>query len=186
MKQYLKQFVSKDSQEEWQKLKSQMPWNFSTEGSELLANFQFEELDTDLDDEAEIADLIENSEVGTIWGEFFLEPVLSIGDDFYPFVQNCQQLLLLEQVPSLSNLSGLAKSDQPWKQGIPQDAVSFLVIACPRCQLIFTDGDTDEDFNPDDEDGWIDDSCPACNGSGEWVYELGRARSNNFLVAIRQ
>jgi hypothetical protein len=79
---------------------------------------------------------------------------------------------MLEQVPSLSNLEVLYQSERPWVEGLPQDAISYLLIVCPRCQLIATDGDEEADFEPDEDESFVDDNCPACAGTGEWAFEL--------------
>lgn len=79
---------------------------------------------------------------------------------------------MLEQVPNLSNLEVLYKSERPWVEGLPKDAISYLLIVCPRCQLIATDGDEEADFEPDEDESFVDDNCPACAGTGEWAFEL--------------
>jgi hypothetical protein len=172
MQKYLRPFVTEDTVEAWGKVKDQMPWNFKTEGSEQLAVLQFSDCDNVVSNAEAIKELIAGSPTGTIWGAFYLDPYITLGNDFYPYIRSCQQIVMLEQVPSLSNLEVLYQSEHPWVEGLPQDAISYLLIVCPRCQLIATDGDEEADFEPDEDESFIDDNCPACDGTGEWTFEL--------------
>lgn len=172
MQEYLKAFVNEDRTEAWAKVKDQMPWNFKTEGSEQLAALGFEESGIDVSDVEAIGNIISESPKGSIWGAFYLDPYITLGDDFYPYIRSCQQIIMLEQVPALGNLEVIYKSERPWAEGLPQDAISYLLIVCPRCQLIATDGDEEADFEPDDDESFVDDNCPACDGNGEWTFEL--------------
>jgi hypothetical protein len=172
MKKYLKPFVTEDTPEAWAKVKGQMPWNFKTAGSEKLAGLDFSDCDIDISDAKAIDELISESPKGTIWGAFYLDPYITLGNDFYPYIRNCQQLVMLEQVPGLSSLEAIYMSKRPWSEGLPQDAISFLLIVCPRCQLIATDGDEEADFEPDEDESFVDENCPACDGTGEWDFEL--------------
>lgn len=172
MQKYLKAHVDEDTAEAWAKIQDQMPWNFKTQGSEKLASLQFRDSEIDISDAKAIEELISNSPKGTVWGEFYLDPFITPGGDFYPYVRSCQQVVLLEQVPSLSNLENVYISELPWSENLPQDAISYLLIVCPRCQLIAMDGDVEEDFDPDEDESFIDEDCPACSGTGEWGFEL--------------
>lgn len=172
MHEYLKQFVSTDTIESWSIVKSQMPWRASADTAHDFADLKFEEIDVDISNPEEIAKVLATSAKGTIWGEFYVDGGITLGDNFYPYIQNCQQLAVLEKVPSLSNLSGLLKSNLPWREGMPSGAISYLVISCPRCHIIFTDGDAETISDPEEEEGWIQEDCPACTGTGEWVYSL--------------
>jgi hypothetical protein len=172
MQKYLKAFVAEDTAQAWAKVKDQMPWNFKTEGSERLGALEFSDSNVDISDAKAIEDLISESPKGSIWGAFYLDPFITLGNDFYPYIRNCQQIVMLEQVPGLSNLEVLYKSERPWAEGLPQDAISYLLIVCPRCQLIAMDGDEEADFEPDDDESFVDDNCPACDGTGEWDFEL--------------
>lgn len=172
MRKYLRPLVTEDTPDAWAEVKGRMPWNFKSEGSEKLADLHFKVSQTDVSDAKAIEALISNSPKGTVWGEFYLDPFITPGGDFYPYVRSCQQIAVLEQVPSLSNLEFLYISETPWIDGLPRDAVSYLVIICPRCQLIATDGDEDADFEPDEDEDFVDEDCPACSGTGEWEFEL--------------
>jgi hypothetical protein len=109
---------------------------------------------------------------GTIWAEFYVHPGISLANDFYPIVLNCLQLSCLDRVPSMNSLVGLYQSDKALPGENQISPTSFLAVACPRCHLIFVDGDVEEEFEPDDEESWVESDCPACEGIGEWVYEL--------------
>lgn len=172
MQKYLKAHVDEDTAEAWAKIQDQMPWNFKTQGSEKLASLQFRDSKIDISDPKAIEELISNSPKGTVWGEFYLDPFITPGGDFYPYVRSCQQVVVLEQVPNLSNLENVYISELPWSENLPQDAISYLLIVCPRCQLIAMDGDVEEDFDPDEDESFIDEDCPACSGTGEWGFEL--------------
>lgn len=97
--------------------------------------------------------------------------MLTIGDEFFPRIVDCLQISLVDRVPSLSNLTGIYEAQTTWASNVPASAISLLIIACPRCQLLFTEGDEDAEFDPEDSDEWLDEDCIACEGSGEWAYE---------------
>lgn len=172
MHEYLESFVDEDTPGAWAKLRDQMPWNFYKEGSEKVATLKLSNSNVNVSDAGAVQELLSKSPKGTVWGEFYLDPFITPGADFYPYVRSCQQLVMLDQVPNLSSLENLYISERPWSDGIPQDAISFLLIVCPRCQLIAMDGDVEEDFEPEDDESFVDDNCPACSGSGEWEFEL--------------
>ena len=162
--------VKSDTATEWASLKAGMPWSSQEAGAEKLVGLGIEQVDIALN-EAAISELLDTSPAGTVWGEFVVEPFVQIGDDYSAFVMNCLTTAVLTQVPSFSSLSGISKSEKPWVEGLPTFATSWMVIACPRCHLTATDGDPDEEIDFYDED-WIDEDCIACEGTGEWEFEL--------------
>lgn len=169
MNEHLSILVKEDTAEAWEQIKSAMPWNFSAIGSEKI-NFSKAEQLGDFSEEFIEEQLAENPP-GTIWAEFYDDPVLTIGEEFTPIVQMALYVCPITQVPSLSNLTAIYLSSEPWSSEMPDSAISYLLVACPRCQIIYLDGDLDQDFEADGDD-WIDPECPACDGSGEWEYEL--------------
>lgn len=164
--------VDEDSPEAWAKLREQMPWNWATseEDKKLIEQLGLEEVEIDTSDRQEINNLLKNSEEGTIFGEYFFEPFISINDDFYSYVLSSQQIFLLEKdsTPSIDELVCLyrAKTSIVTNDFSP---ISFLAVVCPRCQLRFTEGDEDLDFQPED---CVFEDCIACDGTGEWLFEL--------------
>jgi len=172
MENFLKILVEHDKPEAWAQIKRLMPWELADEKTQTFTTLKFEPLDEiDVEDEGEVLQLIASSIEGTIWGEFEIEPYIELGDGFIPYIVTCKEVVLLskEATPGWS-LSGLYKTQTPSKEHAIS-AVSFLAISCPRCQLIFTQGDEDVEFMPDDG-GWVNEDCIACEGSGEWSYEL--------------
>ena len=173
MQESFQQIVDEDTAEAWSEVKKQMPWaNIDKGDGAKLAELGFRDSEIDHTDEDEIEALISSSEEGSVWGEFYLDPIISIGDDFDVYIKNCQYVSPLRQTPSLSNLEGIYVSERAWTEGLPTSAISYLLIVCPRCQLLATGGDQDVDFDPEEDESFIDEDCPACSGTGEWEYEL--------------
>lgn len=172
MEKYFQVLVSEDSPEAWATLREQMPWNWapSVEETELFKRIGLEELNTDRTDSEAVREKLENSEDGTIFGEFYLDPGLEINGNFEPSLINCLQIIGLRKgsTPSLGDLTCMWQS----KIAILTDdfsPISWMVIVCPRCQLQFTEGDSDTEFSPED---CVFDDCSACGGTGEWEYAL--------------
>jgi hypothetical protein len=171
MEDFLKQLVEEDTIEAWQALKDQMPWNFAGEDDSAVAALGFEEAEIDLEDPEEVAALLDDHEEGTVWMETYLDPGLYIGEDFMPYLVHCQQIICLPKGSKPSSATALFIAKSAKTADMQDYAISLLIVACPRCQLLYTQGDDDVDFDTDIED-WIDQECPACEGTGEWEYEL--------------
>lgn len=169
MNEHLSILVNEDTAEDWRQIKSAMPWNFSSVESEKINFSKAEQLDGISEDF--IIEQLKSNPTGTIWAEFYVDPALSIGDEFTPISQMALEVCPISKVPSPNNLNAIYRSPEPWSSDLPDSAISFLVVFCPRCQIIHLDGDLDQDFEPDDDE-WIDPECPACDGTGEWEYEL--------------
>lgn len=172
MEDYFSSLVSEDTTEAWAKVKEQMPWSWapSQKDKELIEQIGLQQLEIDTSDEEEVSEVLQNSLDGTIFGEFYVEPFLSINDDFFAYVKTCLQLIPLDSAstPTLDELTSIYRS----KRKLVADdfsPVNYMVIICPRCQLRFTEGDEDLDYSPDD---CVYEDCIACDGSGEWVFEL--------------
>lgn len=168
---FLEAYVSEDTPEAWEEFKGGMPWDSTQEEKELFSELGLKRIEiANLSPEL-IEQLLIDSSEGTIWAEFYIEPGISLANDFYPIVMNCLQLSSLDRVPSMNSLAGLYRSDTAWSGEKRISPISFLSVACPRCHLIFVEGDVEEEFEPDDEESWVESDCPACEGSGEWVYD---------------
>ena len=171
MEDYFKVLVAQDTAEAWAALKQEMPWGWapSNEEKKLAKKLGLQVLDVDVYNPEEIRSLLDKSEDGTIFGEFWSEPMLEIGEGFYPHVLNCQVLLPLSKDSNPNqDLTNLFRSKTP----ITSDdfsPISLMVIVCPRCQLRFTEGDPDVDLEPEE---CAYEDCISCGGSGEWEYEL--------------
>ena len=167
---FLEVVVSSDTPSEWAEVRNQMPWNFADPDSSKVAALNLSELDTDVNDQNAVLQKIKSSPEGTIWGEFYFDPFLTISESFDPHVLSSHQLIRLSQnsIPN-GDLNCLYRSD-PATDDCPEWVTSYVVVACPRCHLMFTKGD--EDIYLDLDEDWIQDDCFACDGSGEWVYEL--------------
>lgn len=172
MKKYLQDFVDQDTAEAWKDFKSGMPWDSSSVALGLVSELNFEKVALDSKTPDAIEHLLSASTPGTIWAEFFVYPGISLPNDFYPMVVDCLQLSQINKLPSLNSLAELYRSDRPLKSGTSVSLTTFLAVSCPRCHLIFVDGDVEAEFEPEDDDSWINSDCPACEGTGEWVYEL--------------
>ena len=171
MDDYFGALVAEDTPESWAALKALMPWNMAPSEEEglLFAQLKLQQLDTDSDDDEGVAALLKASGDGTIFGELELEPMLSVGDDFCPYVITAQQIVALESSSRIpASLISLYRSEAVLgvENFLP---LSYLVIVCPRCQLQFTEGDLEQEVEPDD---CVFDDCIACDGTGEWVWEL--------------
>lgn len=171
MWEFLEAYVSEDSREAWEDLKSGMPWDSVEHEQDLFSKLGFKRIATEALAPDIVEQLLVDSPKGTIWGEFYIEPIISLANDFYPVITNCLQLSPLDRVPSLTAFTGLYRSDKAFLEEKRFSPISFMSAVCPRCHLIFVEGDVEEEFEPDDEDSWVDDDCPACEGSGEWVYD---------------
>ena len=171
MEEYFKALVAEDTVEAWATLKKSMPWGQTPteEQKKLVKKLGLKIVEIDTDNTKEVRSLLETSQDGTIFGDFWWEPFLEIGDGFYPYILNCQKLIPLskDSTPGL-DLTNLYKS----KNAIEKDVylpISLLVIVCPRCHLSATEGDPDHDILPEE---CALDNCIACGGNGEWEFEL--------------
>lgn len=171
MEEYFEGIVAEDSVEAWAALKDSMPWSWapSDQQKKLFKQLDLQDVEIDTEDPEEITALLQSSQDGTIFGEFWFEPSIEIGGDFYPYILTCQILVPLskESTPN-HDLTNLYRSSTPIASE-DFSPISLLVIVCPRCQLRFTEGDPDFEVGP--EECRFED-CIACGGTGEWHYEL--------------
>jgi hypothetical protein len=171
MEEYFEALVAEDTVEAWAALKKKMPWALapSSEEKKLAKQLGLKVLDIDIYNPEEIRSLLDNSPDGTIFGDFWHEPFLEIGGGFYPQLLNCQVLLPLSKDSTPNHeLTNLFRS----KTAVKNDdfsPISLMVIVCPRCELRFTEGDSDIEAEPEE---CVFEDCIACGGSGEWEYEL--------------
>jgi len=172
MDKYFQKLVKEDTASAWAELKAQMPFNFSQDGSDLISELGLDPLEIDFEDDDEVEEALADVKPNTIWAEHYLEPILVINDHFAPYVVNCQSISLVENFPGSRDLTGLYLASTEWTDDVSTEAISFLAIACPRCQLKHTQGDEDAEFSPDFGGEWIDQGCLACDGTGEWTYDL--------------
>lgn len=172
MKEFLKGFVAQDTAEAWEEFKSGMPWDPRNLALGLISELNFERIPWETTAPEFFEHLLSSSTPGTIWAESFVYPSISLPNDYYPKVVDCSQLSQINGLPSMNSLAELYRSDRPLSSGASVSLTTLLAMSCPRCHLIFVDGDVEAEFEPDDEESWIDSECPACNGTGEWVYEL--------------
>ena len=171
MENFLKQLVEEDTSEAWQALKDQMPWNFAGADDASVAALGFEEAEIDLQDAEELSALLSENEEGKVWMETYLDPGLYIGEDFMPYLLHCQLLVCLTKDSRPTSATALFVSNVAKPSEMQDSAISLLIVACPRCQLMYTKGDEEIEFDTDVED-WIEQDCIACEGTGEWEYEL--------------
>jgi hypothetical protein len=170
--------VANDSAEAWEALKHQMPWTSDDSKYEWLKELGFALLEPDAEEYLDNTNFV----LGNLplYSEDYLDPVIVLGEGFYPYIHTCLSMVLvrdrLEGVDSspvlIQDVSGdLYKSELSTERELPVSLVSNLLVACPRCQISFTSRHQAEEFDPDDDD-WIQDDCVACDGSGEWEFEL--------------
>ncbi len=171
MEDFLKQLVEEDTSEAWQALKDQMPWNCAGADDAAVKALGFKEAEVDVYDPEAVEILIAENEEGTVWAEFDLHPYLTIGEDFAPNIMYCLELSCLTKDSKPTSANAFLISNKARPKGMQDTVISLLIVACPRCQLMFTKGDEDIEFDTNDE-GWIREDCAACGGSGEWEYEL--------------
>jgi hypothetical protein len=173
-----KSLVSEDSADAWQALKNGMPWTDDDLKVDWLKELDFELVDSDEEEDPGESGLgFENLPT---YSEDYLDPVIVIADDFYPYIQTCLSISLVqgrnEEMSSsevcIQTVAGdLYKSRLETSRELPFSLVSYLLVACPRCQLSFSADDESFEFDPDEED-WIQEDCIACKGTGEWEWEL--------------
>lgn len=171
MEEYFKAVVAEDTVEAWAALKKEMPWGWgpSNEEKKIAKKLGLQVLDIDIYNPEEIRSLLENSPDGTIFGDFWSEPMLELGDGFYPHVLTCQVLLPLSKDSTPNHeLTNLFRSKTPITSE-DFSPISLMVILCPRCHLSATEGDPDNEVEPEE---CVLEDCIACGGSGEWEYEL--------------
>ena len=170
--------VSEDSADAWQALKTRMPWTDEVLEVDWLKELDFEYVDAEETEDQNSSELgLENLPT---YSEDYLDPVIALGQDFYPYIQTCLSIALVQgrnDVVSSSRVciqtvaGDLHVSKLETSRELPFSVVSYLLIACPRCQLSFSTDDESFEFDPDEED-WIQEDCIACQGTGEWEWEL--------------
>jgi hypothetical protein len=170
MHKFLETLVMEDTPEAWDSLRKQMPWNYAGKNDAEIFALGFEDSEIDPNDADAVRQVIEDNPEGKVWMEMYLDGGLEIGDDFVPYIINCQQIVCLTKDSNPSEPSAILISQEAKPKDIDRSAISLLVVACPRCQLMFTQGDEDIEFEPDNDD-WIVEDCIACEGNGEWEYE---------------
>jgi hypothetical protein len=171
MEEYFKAVVAEDTVEAWAALKQEMPWGWAPSDDEkkFVKQLGLKVLDVDTNNPEEVRLLLEKSQDGTIFGDFWSEPMLEIGDGFYPYLVNSQVLGPLYKGSNPSQeLTNIYESSIVNKTDVFRP-MTFMVIVCPRCQLRYTEGDPDILVEPEE---CIYEDCIACGGSGEWEYEL--------------
>ena len=169
MQEFLKTLVTEDTPEAWDSLRKQMPWNYAGKSDAEIFSLGFEDSEIDPNDADAVRQVIEDNPEGKVWMEMYLDGGLEIGEYFVPFIINCQQLVCLTKDSNPSEPSAILISQEAKPKDLDRSAISLLIVACPRCQLMFTQGDEDIEFEPDDD--WIVEDCIACEGTGEWEYE---------------
>lgn len=170
--------VSEDSADAWKALKTKMPWTDEDLKVDWLKELDFQLVDPDEPEDTN------GSEIGLedlpTYSEDYLDPVIVLGDDFYPYINTCLSIALVQgrhdDVDSsricVQTVAGdLYVSKLETSRELPFSLVSYLVVACPRCQISFSTDDESFEFDPDEED-WIQEDCIACQGTGEWEWEL--------------
>lgn len=170
--------VASDSVESWAALKSQMPWTSDDLRFDWLKDLNFQLLESDEEEYLHNVNFSLNNV--PIYSEDYLNPVIVLGEGFYPHIHTCLSMVLvrdrLEGIDSsrvaVQTVGGdFYLSELATEQELPFSLVSNLLVACPRCQIAFTAQYSAEAFDPDEED-WIQEDCIACQGSGEWEFEL--------------
>lgn len=163
--------VDEDSETAWQALRNQLHREVIAEDDWRIRTLGLSALSVDLTSETKVRSALKNASPGTVWGEFAIEPSLYLGEDFFVHVLAANAVIQIDSAPTLHNLTRLYEARQPRGDSVPENATSFLVIVCPRCQLTAQGGDVDADFHPDEE-SWTVPDCPSCGGTGEWQYDL--------------
>ena len=97
MQHYFEGFVSEDTEQAWQKLKSEMPWNVEGVHSTAIMELGLKSIELDIESDRQLGSLLESTPSRCLWFEFYVHPFLAPGhEDFYPFIINCQQISLME------------------------------------------------------------------------------------------
>ena len=167
MEEFLTQLVAEDTPEAWNRLRAKMPWNQAGKEDFAISALGIDEVDIDPDDSDAFQQALSD---GRVWREFYIDPDLTIGSSFTPYIMNCQQIVCLSPDSQPVFSSDIRISLKPKPANMEGSAITFLVVACPRCHLMFTKGDENIEYEPDED--LIDPECIACHGTGEWEYEL--------------
>lgn len=170
--------VSEDSPDAWKALKAGMPWADEDMKVDWLKELDFQLVEADETEDQNSSELgLENLPT---YSEDYLDPVIVLGQDFHPYIQTCLSIALVQgrndDVSSsrvcIQTVAGdLYVSELETSRDLPFSLVSYLLVACPRCQVSFSTDDESFEFDPDEED-WIQEDCIACQGTGEWEWEL--------------
>ena len=167
MEDFLTQLVTEDTPEAWDRLRSQMPWNQAGKDDAAIAALGIDLVDIDPDDSDAFSQALAD---GKVWMEFYVDPSLTIGSGFTPYIIDCHEISYLSPDSHAGFSSEIRIAEEPKPTDIDGLAIFNLVVACPRCHLMFTKGDEDIEFEPNED--LVDSNCIACNGTGEWEYEL--------------
>ena len=167
-----KNFVTADTVDGWKSLKESLKakWLYLESPSKTF-NFIDEETIEFWDcDESTVSEAFANFEIGRVWGEFQVEPLIEVSDGEDLIIKKATYIALLENVPSFSDLERVYISKKISKKSFESPNPYFYILAvCPRCLYKAKQAAADE-FLDWDEDLTIED-CPACEGLGEWEFE---------------
>ena len=165
--------VPEDTVDGWNKLKEELAakWLYTPSPAFSFNFIEEETIEFGYDyDESKVVDAFEKFEVGRLWGEFQVEPILEVADGEYLRINKATYLSLLEKVPSFSNLERVYVSEDLSTEPVEwRDRFFYIWAACPRCYheaKLAADG---EDVEWDEE--LAVPGCPACGGTGEWELE---------------
>ena len=169
----LRNFVTVDTVDGWNSLKQALKakWLYSKSPS---STFNFIDEETiefwENDDESKVTEAFANFEIGRIWGEFQVDPLIEVAEGEDLRIKKATYIALLEDVPSFSNLERVYISKKISKKPFESPNPYFYILAvCPRC-LFKAKQVADDESLEWDEDLAIED-CPACEGLGEWEFE---------------
>ena len=167
-------FVPHDTRESWNNLKEELRerWLYLESPAEAYKFIDEETIDFGFDyDESKILSAFEKFDVGRIWAEFQVEPFLEVCEGEYLAINKATYLSSIEKPPSFSNLERLFVAEKSVSGSFDGlDRFFYLWAACPRCHY-FAKLAEDDEYLPWDEDLAIE-GCPACEGSGEWEFEI--------------
>lgn len=161
--QILSALVPEDTVEAWAKLASELKKRVQSDFTKLSNKYGFVRLDVesltsplpaangqrycaDIDDPWNAVIEIKPGLIMDAWAGCYIVPVGDIPDE-------------LQRLYLVTSQEDFSQEDFP--------CLTYIVISCPRCELILTEQSDDEDF--EFERDMAIANCIACSGSGEWL-----------------
>jgi hypothetical protein len=133
---FYKTFVTVDTVGGWNSLKEELKSKWlDPESPRTTFNFIDEETIElwEDSDESKVKEAFANFEIGRIWGEFQIEPILEVSEGEDLRIKKATYIALLDKVPSFSLLERVYISDKTSKKPFESVNPYFYILAvCPR------------------------------------------------------
>ena len=163
--------IPADTPEEWNRIRTNYQQEFVAQaawtiplGLELVFNGGGE-IDAN---ESAVVSAFSDAPKNSLWVERYCEPSFELAPNLYGVSQTAYQLLLVTQPTLPAESNNLYQSKNSWQGSEdPPFTLTWVVMRCPRCEML--KNLDEEDFDDDEVEN---PNCPACEGAGEWEFEL--------------